>query len=258
MQTTHRDLKGKTAVVTGGSRGFGRGIVEALAAQGARVLAVARNQDSLNKLKSEVRGDVETITADVTDATIAVDTIQRERPHVLVLNAGSIVPIQDFTHQTWETFSVNWEVDVKGTFTWARQALLAPLEVGSVILIVSSTAAGIASPVISGYIAAKTAQVTLAKSLTVAAQPLGIRVHYLLPTLTTETELGCKSVSIFARRAGVDERAVLEELDVLPPLKPATVGECVWRLLSDPVHHETQGFRISSGGLQPIQESRTI
>jgi hypothetical protein len=63
---------------------------------------------------------------------------------------------------------------------------------------------------------------------------------------------------IFARRAGVDERAILDELDVLPPLTPATVGEGVWRLLSDPTYQETQGFRISSEGLQPLQESRMI
>jgi hypothetical protein len=74
----------------------------------------------------------------------------------------------------------------------------------------------------------------------------GTGVHYLLPILTTETELGHKSVEIFARRAGVDERAILDELDVLPPLTPATVGEGVWRLLSDPTYQETQGFRISS------------
>jgi hypothetical protein len=50
----------------------------------------------------------------------------------------------------------------------------------------------------------------------------------------------------------------LDELDVLPPLTPATVGEGVWRLLSDPTYQETQGFRISSEGLQPLQESRMI
>ena len=67
------ELRDQTAVVTGGSRGFGRGIVEALAGAGMRVVAVAR-------------------------------VIDRERPRVLVLNAGATGPHRPMRLQTWETF----------------------------------------------------------------------------------------------------------------------------------------------------------
>ena len=49
------DLRDQTAVVTGGSRGFGRGIVEALAAAGMRVVALARDPGALAALAREVR-----------------------------------------------------------------------------------------------------------------------------------------------------------------------------------------------------------
>lgn len=110
------ELQRKTAIVTGGSRGFGRGIVEALAAQDMRVVVVARDPQRLAALQQEVNGQVETISADITDAQAAEQIMRQERPYVLILNAGAapfMRPIQD---QTWETFSVNWEVDAKAHF----------------------------------------------------------------------------------------------------------------------------------------------
>ena len=50
------DLRDQTAVVTGGSRGFGRGIVEALAGAGMRVVALARDPGALAALAREVNG----------------------------------------------------------------------------------------------------------------------------------------------------------------------------------------------------------
>jgi hypothetical protein len=70
---------------------------------------------------------------------------------VLILVAGAnpvMGPLQD---QTWETFSVNWQTDVKIAFTWLRAALLQPLPPGSrVVVVVSSGAAIIGSPASGG------------------------------------------------------------------------------------------------------------
>ena len=97
------DLRDQTAVVTGGSRGFGRGIVEALAAAGMRVVAVARDPGALAALAREVKGRVETVAADATDPVTAARVIDRERPRVLVLNAGATGPHRPTRLQTWET-----------------------------------------------------------------------------------------------------------------------------------------------------------
>ncbi len=252
------DWTNKTAVVTGGSRGFGRGVVAALAALGVRVLAVARGQADLAALQSEVPGRIESVRADVTNAAVAVATIQRERPDILVLNAGSPVPIQETRYMTWDAFSVNWNVDVRGTFTWAREALLAPLPPGSRIIVIASSAAGSPLAAISGYVAAKTAQVALARCLAAEAAPMDIRVQYLLPYLTPETDLGGSSVRIFARRAGVATSAIVERMSLSPFLTPGAVGQGVVQILSDPALTDAPGFRINGQGLTAIGAEEAI
>ena len=134
------DPRDQTAVVTGGSRGFGRGIVEALAGAGMRVVALARDPGTLAALAREVKGRVETVAADATDPVTAARVIDRERPRVLVLNAGATGPHRPTRLQTWETFSVFWQTDVRSAFLWVREALALPLERGSTIFIGSSTA----------------------------------------------------------------------------------------------------------------------
>ena len=69
-------LKDKTIVVTGGSRGLGLGLVEALVAQGARVTVVARNSDALKSVRARL--GVATISALVTDES-AAHRIRQER-----------------------------------------------------------------------------------------------------------------------------------------------------------------------------------
>ena len=80
-------LKNKTIVVTGGSRGLGLGLVEALVNQGARVTVVARDQAALAAVKQRL--GVATISADVTDENAAHRILAQVRPDILVLNAGA-------------------------------------------------------------------------------------------------------------------------------------------------------------------------
>ena len=75
--------------------------------------------------------------ADATDSSVVDLILERHKPDVLVLVAGAqptTLPLQD---QTWETFSRNWEVDVRMTFHWIRKALTLPLASGSQILVMS-------------------------------------------------------------------------------------------------------------------------
>jgi NAD(P)-dependent dehydrogenase (short-subunit alcohol dehydrogenase family) len=97
----------KRVLVTGGSRGLGLGVVEALVARHADVTVRAR--------------DV--------------------RPSVLVLNAGAMPTMAPLDAHTWESFSSNWNTDVKATFHWVQAALRLPLENGSRVLLSSSGAA---------------------------------------------------------------------------------------------------------------------
>jgi NAD(P)-dependent dehydrogenase (short-subunit alcohol dehydrogenase family) len=82
-------LAGKNAVVTGGSRGSGRGIVEAFAAEGVRVVAIARSNGPLEELRKTVKSEIETVVGDATHPILAARLLANVKPQILVLNAGA-------------------------------------------------------------------------------------------------------------------------------------------------------------------------
>ena len=99
-------LKDKSAVVTGGSRGLGLGLVEALVAEGAKVTVVARGADALEAVKARL--GVATISADVTDRDAANRIIADIQPDILALNAGVTPRMGRLDQLSWEDFSVAW------------------------------------------------------------------------------------------------------------------------------------------------------
>jgi NAD(P)-dependent dehydrogenase (short-subunit alcohol dehydrogenase family) len=245
-------LQGKTAVVTGGSQGFGRAIVEALAREGMHVVAVARGKERLAALQHEVPGDIRTLSADVADPVAAGQIMQDTRPHVLVLNAGARPLLRPILRHSWETFSLNWETDVKAAFLWTHEAVTLPLDPGSVVIVMSSGAALQGSPLSGGYAGAKATQWLLVRYLAEESrsQGLGTRFHALLPRMTPETDLGSAAVTGYASRAGMSREAFLQQMG--PPLTPATVGESVLAVLTDPTLQEVVAFQVTAGGLQPV------
>src|SRR5712672_2529985 len=95
------------------------------------------------------------VVADATDPVAAGQLLDKHRPRTLVLNAGAAPLARPVHQQTWQTFSRNWEVDVQHVFGWVREALLLPLEPGSVVIAMSSGAALRGSPLSGGYAGAK-------------------------------------------------------------------------------------------------------
>src|ERR1700694_2842277 len=186
------ELAGSTAIVTGASRGCGRGIADALTAAGARVIGVAR------------RGA--TVSADAADPATAGRLIDEYQPRTVVLCAGAapqITPLQD---QTWESFSQNWNVDVAQAFHWIRHALQRPLAPGSTVIALSSGAAIQGSP-LSGCAAGPKATVRPIPgyaALESERAGLGIDFVSVLPALTPATDLGAKAVAAYAERQGGD------------------------------------------------------
>jgi NADP-dependent 3-hydroxy acid dehydrogenase YdfG len=94
-------LGGKSAVVTGASRGIGAGIATALSAAGTRVALIARNQSTLKERAAEIKGSIP-IAADVTDPKSVEKATERVRselgvPDIIVNNAGifSVAVVED-------------------------------------------------------------------------------------------------------------------------------------------------------------------
>src|ERR1700684_3714822 len=106
------DLSDRTVMVVGASRGLGRGIATALAEAGAPVIAVARTNSALAELAG-VAAAAQPEVADAADATVAGTLLDRYDPYAVILVAGARPLMRPLQQQTWETFSVNWQVDVR-------------------------------------------------------------------------------------------------------------------------------------------------
>jgi NAD(P)-dependent dehydrogenase (short-subunit alcohol dehydrogenase family) len=245
------DLSGTTAIVTGASRGFGRGTAVALHAAGAHVVGIARDRAPLDELRAELGDAFTPVAADAADPVAAGHLIDTYQPRVLVLNAG-VSPLSRPLHEhTWETFSRPWDVDVRHAFHWTREALLRPLPPGSAVVALSSGAALQGSPLSGGYAGAKAA----IRFLTAYAADeseragLGIRFTAVLPQLTPATGLGAAAVAAYAARAGMDVEAFLKDRG--PALTPGQAGAAITALIGDP-GHDQRAYLLTAAGLRPL------
>jgi NAD(P)-dependent dehydrogenase (short-subunit alcohol dehydrogenase family) len=246
-----KDLSGTTAIVTGASRGFGRGVAVALHAAGAHVVGIARDRAPLDELRAELGGAFTPVAADAADPVAAGSLIDTYQPRVLVLNAG-VSPLSRPLHEhTWETFSRPWDVDVRHVFYWSREALLRPLPPGSAVVAMSSGAALQGSPLSGGYAGAKATIRFLASYAADESERagLGIRFTAVLPQLTPATGLGAAAVAAYAARAGMDVEAFLKDRG--PALTPEQAGAAITALIGDP-GHDQRAYLLTAAGLRPL------
>jgi NAD(P)-dependent dehydrogenase (short-subunit alcohol dehydrogenase family) len=226
-------LKDKTIVVTGGSRGLGLGLVEALVDQGAKVTVVAREKAALGAV--EQRLGVAAIAADVTDQAAARRILSNVRPEVVVLNAGATPRMGPLDQLSWADFSAPWETDVKAGLYWMQAALNLPLAPGARVLVGSSGAALQGSPLSGGYAGAKRMLWIMAKYANgVAAQKgLGIRFQAIVPQqMIGGTGVGDEASNAYARAMDLSPEAFLARFGA--PLPPRRFGDHVVALLDDP------------------------
>ncbi len=236
-------LAGQKVLVTGGSRGLGLAIVEALVAEKAAVTVVAR--DALRLEQVSKRLGVAVIQGDVADETLAKNTLRELRPSVLVLNAGAQPALGLLHEQTWEGFSRTWDCDVKAGFHWVQAALLLPLPKGSRVLLGSSGAAINGSPLSGGYAGAKRMLWLMAQYANTSAKELGLDIHFqaLIPQrMIAETELGRAGAEAYARRKGVSVEAFLAGFGA--PMPPKAVGEHVVSILTTPKYEAGVAFGL--------------
>jgi NAD(P)-dependent dehydrogenase (short-subunit alcohol dehydrogenase family) len=224
------ELDGTTALVTGASRGFGRAIAVALHAAGASVVAVARTAEPLGQLRAELGGSLTIVAADAADPVVAGSLLEQYRPKTLVLNAGAAPEMRPIQHQTWPTFSRNWDVDVQQAFHWIREALLLPLAPRSTVIAMSSGAAHFGSPLSGGYAGAKAAIRFIAAYAADESARAGLQIRFVsvLPKLTPATGLGAMAVAAYAGRSGLSVDDFLKQQG--PVLEPDVVARHVVEL----------------------------
>lgn len=236
------NLEGKRVVVVGGSRGLGLGMVEAFAARSAELTVVARHGEALQQLGK--RMPVTTITADATDAEAATTIIQEQRPEITIISAGAEPPMGRIDKIDWETFTKNWNVDVKATLHWAQAALTMPMAPGGLVIIVSSGAAVQGSPLSGGYAGAKRGQWFIAKySQGLADQlDLGLRFRVVVPRqMFAGTGVGDTGIAAYAKAAG---RTFADQAATWPEMTPRAFGDTVADLICRPSFDEAMIYGV--------------
>jgi len=243
-------LTGKNMVVIGGSRGVGRRIVEAGIRNGARVLAVARQEGPLRQLAQETSG-VEILPLDATDEGAPAKVFDVLQPDVLVLCGGAFPPTAPLHEQTWQQFAVNWETDVKIAFHFYKAALLRPLPTGATVVLISSGAALAGSPNSGGYAGAKRTQMFMANYSQKESDRLrlGLRFISLAPRMMPDTELGKHAVAGYSRYLGMSASDFVKSM-ASPPTS-SDVATAVIELVTKPDRKENV-FIVSGKGLEPV------
>ncbi|MFB7496366.1 SDR family oxidoreductase [Streptomyces sp. NPDC056161] len=240
-----------TAVVTGASRGFGRAIAAALVARGTHVFGIARQEQELRTVRDELGESFTPVAADATDETLAQRVIREHRPGLLVLNAGAPPHMAPVHEQTWEIFSRHWHTDTRHVFTWTRQALLAPLAPGSVVVSMSSGAVLAGSPLSGGYASAKAAVRYLSgyAAQESARAGLGIRFHTLLPNMSPSGGVGSLAIDGYAARQGVDR-----DTFVMSREQPVLTAERAAQAVLDVVRDAESAleYKVTGDGLAPV------
>ncbi len=236
-------LKDKNVVVTGGSRGLGLGLVEALVARGASVTVVARDAEALAAVRTRL--GVDTIAADVTDEAAANRILGEVVPDVLVLNAGALPRMGRLDQIGWSDFSATWETDVKAGLYWLQAALNLPLKPGSRVLVGSSGAAVNGSPMSGGYAGAKRMLWFMAKYANeISAQKkLGIRFQAIVPQqIVGGTGVGDAGANAYARALNVKREEFLARFGT--PMPSREFGEKVISVLDDPKYADGLAFGL--------------
>ena len=227
-------LSGKTALVTGASRGIGRACALALAKAGAQVLVhygtSEKEADAVVAEISKAGGRAEKVAADLRQAdgphilAKRVRAIVGERLDILVANAG-ISKATSIEDTKIEDFDNLFAVNVRAPFFLVQQ-LLPVLRKGSSVVLLSSLAAHASVGTLSAYAATKGAIDTLVKHFASALGERGIRVNAVAPGVVPT------DMSSFAKTdAGRDFALGIQALKRMA--QPDDIGAAVAFLASD-------------------------
>ena len=228
------NLSGKTALVTGASRGIGRASALALAQGGAQVLVhYGRGKAEAEGVAAQIRnagGRAEVVASDLAAPDGAhnlakqVRGIVGDRLDILVANAG-VAKSANIEDTTVEDFDRLFAVNVRAPFFLVQQTLPI-LGKGSSIVFVSSLAAHAVVGTIAAYAATKGAIDTLVKHFAAALGPRGIRVNAVAPGVV-DTDMS----NFIKTEAGQKYTLAMQAIQRLA--RPEDIGPVVAFLASD-------------------------
>ena len=249
---TTRSLAGEVALVTGGSRGLGRAVVELFVAEGAAVAFCGRDEAVGREAEAQLGGAASFHAADVaSEADVAAFVAEaRERhgpPTVLINNAGVNANFDavEMTEDEWDRF---FGIDLKAAWLAAKHALPHMLEAGrGSIVNVSSLHGFVTLDGFFPYAAAKSGLVGLTRSLALDYGPRGIRVNCVAPGFI-RTRLVQESIDR-AQDTAAAERAMVAGVALGRIGDPEEVAQVVRFLASGESSYVTGASLLVDGGL---------
>jgi len=254
------NLSGKTAIVTGASRGIGLAIAEVLAEEGVTVVAAAR----------EAGGDLATLAQRLPIRAIRADLATVDGParlvreavealgglDILVNNVGATRPRTDgFLAVTDEDWTATLTINFLATVRTTRAALPHLLDRRGSVVTVASVNATLPDPLVIDYSAAKAALLNFSKSLSKEVGPRGVRLNTVSPgPVSTDLWLGAGGVAaIVAQAHGGDPADVAHGAASQSPTgrftRPREVADLVVMLSSERLANVTGADFVIDGGL---------
>jgi meso-butanediol dehydrogenase/(S,S)-butanediol dehydrogenase/diacetyl reductase len=249
-------LKDKIAIVTGGSAGIGRGIVERLVQEGAVVTIVDINIAEAEKAAAEIGGDTQAIKMDITkkdEVESVVDKVIKKfgRIDILVNNAALSWP-RLFVEMTEKEWDLMCAVNLKGVYLITRPVLSKMVEqrYGKIISI-SSIAGKEGIAKFSHYSATKFAVIGLTQALAHEYAEFGVNINVVCPGVV-RTPLWEDQLPGMAEEQGKSAEQVFQEFcEPIPfkrPQTPEDIGSMVSFLASDLAKNITgQSVNVTGG-----------
>jgi hypothetical protein len=183
---TPTQFSGRTAIVTGGSRGIGLAIAQRLAADGANVVLTSRKQESADAAADQVGGNAIGVAAHATDEDAAQRCVELTLDRfggvdILVNNAGTNPAYGPLIEQDHARFAKTFDVNLWAPLCWTSLAVKAWMaEHGGAVVNTASIGGMHQSPQIGMYNAAKAALIHVTKQLALELSPR-VRVNAICP-----------------------------------------------------------------------------
>jgi 3-oxoacyl-[acyl-carrier protein] reductase len=182
-------LQGKTAMVTGGASGFGRGIAEAFGREGANVVSLDLNQAGAQEVASAISNHALAIEGDVTkksdiERAVAQTVEQFGRLDIVVNNAGWTHVNQPMLEVDEDEFDKVFNINVKSIYLMTHAVVpLMRQQGGGVMINIGSTAGIRPRPGLTWYNGSKGAVNLMSRSMAVELAPDRIRVNAVAPVM---------------------------------------------------------------------------
>lgn len=251
-------LESKVAIVTGASGGIGKAIIKLFAEQGARVLAVDREEASLQRAVDGMdSASVSYFAADVTveaevEAYTQAAVDRYGELNIAVLNAGLFGELKPITEYTTDMFDAITSVNIRGTWLGLRSAFRHMQSYGGGSIVLTSSVQGLSAiPFSTAYTTSKHAVVGMMRGAALEGAQHKIRVNSVHPGLTDTSMMGGIHDSMAGKETSAE--AVKEAWAATAPVRryadPREIAQTMLFLASSDASYCTGATFVVDGGL---------